>query len=118
MELVAMISFFGISFLFYAFSEDKDILFIWSILWKFMIVKIGVLFFYYKRKKWTILFNLIQNIAIFFVLIYAFFYTLIYGNHGQIASLIGFVIIILAIIYLYYSIIKMCYQDWKFQLHS
>ncbi len=96
-ELLLGLAFFAITFLMYAFSGNKGIAQAWSILWKFMLLKTAILYFFLKKYKWAVLFNAVENSLSLIFIFYAIYYTLVYGNRENIMSLL-LVCIILALI--------------------
>ena len=113
-EIFLMIAFFAVTFLIVAFSGDKKILAIWSVLWKVMVVKAIVMFFFIKKKKWTILFNLAESAATLLFLVYAVFYTLIKGDPAHWPARLTLVLIILLGGAFYAFLIKSFYHYFKF----
>ena len=66
--------------------------------------------FFFKKKRWAVIFNVIQNSAIFLFFIYAFFYTIFKGNTDNLSAMLALLVIIVFIDVLYFFIIKKYYR--------
>ncbi len=95
--------------LMYLFSEAKNIGFALSILWIGFLLKLIVVLFFFKKKQWTVLFNIVQDLAVIGFLIYAVFYIFFYGDISHYMAVIQMLALIIGIGVLYFIIVKKFY---------
>ena len=114
LELFFIIAAFAELFIMYAFSCSKGMGIALSILWKVFFLKIVVMIFFFKKKRWAVIFNIIQNSAIIMFLIYAVFYTIFRGDTNHLPAMLGLVAIILLFGVFYFFIIKKYFQYFEY----
>ena len=105
-ELFFMFAFIAVTFLMYAFSGNKNITSVWQIILGIMFIKTIVAIFFYKKKRWAIIFNIIQNLLILLFIAYSVYYTLFNGDYTNLPSMLFLVAIIIATGIFYYGLIK------------
>jgi hypothetical protein len=113
-ELLFGVAFFAITFLMYAFSGNKGIAQAWSILWKFMLLKAAILYFFIKKYKWAVLFNVVENSLSLLFIGYAIYYTLVYGNHENRMSLFLVCILLVALGLFFIFLIRAFINYYKY----
>ena len=113
LEMIGIIAFYAVTFIIVAFSGDKDILFIWDILWKVFLVKIVVFTFFLKKHSWAVLLNMTMTAAAMLFFIYGIYFVIVYGEPGgAMGYLIGFAVPG-AVAYWYYLLTRRSYEYYQ-----
>jgi hypothetical protein len=113
-ELFIVMATFLVLFLMYAFSGSKDMGTLLSVLWKVFFLKIIVLVFFFKEKRWSVIFNMVQNSAIFLFSIFAFFYTIFEGEKGHLQASLTLISFIIVFGSIYFFMAKKYFQYFRY----
>jgi hypothetical protein len=113
-ELFIVMASFLFLFTIYAFSGSKGMGTALSVLWKVFFLKIIILIFFFKEKRWAVIFNIVQNTVIFLFFIFAFFFTIFEGEKGHLQATLTLTSTIIVLGIIYFLMAKKYFQYYRY----
>ena len=114
LEMIGIVAVYAGTFMMVAFSGNEDLLYLWSILWKVLLIKIVIYIFFLKKHKWAVLLNMVQWGVMTLLSGYAIYYLFVYGEKKEIVSFIVVFLLLIGIIYWFYFLTRRSYEYYQF----